>query len=302
MPATSPSHAKRAQPPNTSPTSDMNGREAAGAGEVTRLYPAPTDRLTLDEMYPYPLFRRPSPTEDIRGRPQRPQGRPSVAINMVSSLDGRATRNGKAGGIGGNSDRRAMRLLRASADAVMTGPGTLRAERIDLSVPEDLSLARVILGESPQPLAVIPTSTGILALDNLVCPRPQDLLVLALSSAPSSRIEDLRGRNATVILVPPSEPSGSSELLSLPDALRMLSKEYSVEVLLVEGGPTLNHALVSLGLADEIFLTLSPKLISGNQALNILAGPELPEGRASPTLRSAHLSTDGTLFLRYSLR
>jgi riboflavin biosynthesis pyrimidine reductase len=50
-----------------------------------------------------------------------------------------------------------------------------------------------------------------------------------------------------------------------------------VRSILCEGGPTLNSFLFAAGVVDELFLTLSPKLLSGASALTIVAGRELVE-------------------------
>jgi len=81
-----------------------------------------------------------------------------------------------------------------------------------------------------------------------------------------------------------------------------LKKRYGVNVLLVEGGPVLNHALISSGLADELFLTLAPKLLGGERpgTLTILEGPTLTPHKTEQNLISIHLSGE-ELFLRYML-
>ena len=56
-------------------------------------------------------------------------GRPLVAINMVTSIDGRAQLAGTAEGLGSRADRRLMRHYRAAFDAVGSGAGTLRGRR-----------------------------------------------------------------------------------------------------------------------------------------------------------------------------
>ena len=67
-------------------------------------------------------------------------------------------------------------------------------------------------------------------------------------------------------------------LIDMGKALGILKERYAADVLLVEGDPALNHALVSTGLAGELFLTLAPKLIGGTllSALTILEGSTLP--------------------------
>ena len=223
---------------------------------------------------------------------------------MVASLDGKATVDGKAGAIGSPTDRTLMRTLRARADAVMVGAGTLRAEKLTLAVPENLSREREIRGLNPQPLAVVAAATGDVPLrENLLSSSPDNLLVLASPEASDESLVALSSR-ASVEVVMPKGTAAQGPRLDLTVALETLKKRYAVDVLLVEGGPALNHALVSTALADELFLTLAPKLLGGERpgALTILEGPPIPPGKSSkPEPISIHLSID-ELFLRYALR
>jgi len=57
-----------------------------------------------------------------------PSDRPYVVLNMVASVDGRATLDGRSAALGGPADKAVFFELRASVDAVLAGTGTLRAE------------------------------------------------------------------------------------------------------------------------------------------------------------------------------
>ncbi len=252
------------------------------ADKALRLYPLPAREIGVEGMY-----------EDLelppaeRGDPSRPY----VIINMVSSIDGKTAIRGKASRLGSETDRRTMRTLRSKADAVMIGAGTLRAERLSLGLDE---YARGNL----QPLAVIITKTGNVPLEaNLIIGEQQRALVITTQDGPENNFRHLRKR-ARVLRVA-ATPSGAA---NLGEALKILKAEYAVDLLLVEGGPHLNHSLISDLLADELFLTLAPKLLGGTseEALTILGGDPLPVGTRVPGLRSAHLA-GGELFLRYAV-
>lgn len=259
--------------------------------EVLRLCPEPTVQLLPEDVYANISF------------PRREAKRPYVLINMVTSLDGKATTEGKVGSVGSRTDRGIMRSLRARADAVMIGAGTLRAEALRLDIPGDLARRRASRGLKPQPLAVIVTGSGDLPLEaNLLGSSPDNLLILAPSGTPEGRLAAL-SLHAFVEVVPAVGIGEETALrFDLEKALKKLKDRYAVEVLLVEGGPSLNHAFISKGLADELFLTLAPKLFGGERidALSILEGPPLPRG-TELGLVSVHLSSD-ELFLRYALR
>jgi 2,5-diamino-6-(ribosylamino)-4(3H)-pyrimidinone 5'-phosphate reductase len=244
-------------------------------------------------LYPLPARETAAIYEDLELPPTERgyASRPYVIINMVSSVDGKTTIEGKASRIGSEADRRVMRTLRSRADAVMIGAGTLRAERLSLGLDE--------LSCGTQPLAVIVTGTGDVPLEtNLVANERQEVLVITAQDAPENNIARLRER-AQVLLVP-AGPSGGVDLGTTLEALK---SGRGVELLLVEGGPRLNHSLVSQELASELFLTLSPTLIGGEQpdALTILAGGNLPQPHIPRLLLVSVHSFNGELYLRYRL-
>jgi 2,5-diamino-6-(ribosylamino)-4(3H)-pyrimidinone 5'-phosphate reductase len=233
--------------------------------KATRLYPLPPREILAESIY-----------EDLELPPpgRGDSHRPYVIINMVSSLDGKTAIGGKAARIGSRIDRQTMRNLRSHADAVMIGANTLRAEKLSLSL-EDPS-------DKPQPLAIIATRTGDVPLEsNLILGEEQEVLLLCH-------------------LLTSGDPSGDEDL---GESLEILKAEYGVGVLLVEGGPSLNHALISRGLADELFLTLAPKLLGGTpfEPRSFLGGQPLPPETSTHDLLSVYLAGD-ELFLRYTLR
>jgi riboflavin biosynthesis pyrimidine reductase len=83
----------------------------------------------------------------------------------------------------------------------------------------------------------------------------------------------------------------------LPRLMAYLHEEHGVRSVLCEGGPTLNSHLFAADLVDELFLTLSPKLIGGAAALTIVAGRELVEP-LEPNLVSV-AEADGELYTRW---
>lgn len=247
--------------------------------KATRLYPLPPCEIPAESIY-----------EDLDLPPAGGRGasRPYVAINMVSSLDGKTTTGGKSARIGSQTDRQTMRNLRSKADAVMIGANTLRAEKLSLGIDEPS-------GKKPQPLAIIATRSGEVPIEsNLILGEGQEVLLLSPGHLSGYRGGDTRSLRAAADM-----PGG----VNLEEALEILKAEYGVHVLLVEGGPTLNHALISRGLADELFLTLAPKLLSSgiSESRTILDGGPLPPETSTPEILSVH-SVGDELFLRYALR
>jgi riboflavin biosynthesis pyrimidine reductase len=111
--------------------------------------------------------------------------------------------------------------------------------------------------------------------------------------AGTKRVEGYEGLEMRLVVVE-SGPEGPADL---PALLRSLQEE-GVRALLCEGGPRLHGSLQALGLVDDLFLTIAPKL-SGGGAPRIVEG-ELP---AVAELELAWLlEEEGELFARYSRR
>ena len=248
--------------------------------KATRLYPLPPREVPAGEIY-----------ADLELPPpgRKDPSRPYVIINMVASVDGKIAIEGKSSRIGSETDRRAMRTLRSKADAAMIGANTLRAEKLSLSLDAPAG--------GRQPLAIIVSRTGNVPLkSNLVGYERQSVLVVTTEAGPKNPASSLC--DSARLLRAPTTPSGD---VDWDNALMILQYEYSVEVLLVEGGPSLNHSLVSKNLVDELFLTLAPKLLGGTRSgiLTLLEGPGFsPSKSLKADLVSVYFSDD-ELYLRY---
>ena len=216
-----------------------------------------------------------------------PAGRPYTIVNFVASVDGRATVGGGSTGLGGAGDRHIFRALRACADAVLAGTGTLRAEHYGRLVREPGFVAlRARLGLPPQPLAVTITRRGSLPEIPLLHDPESTLLVYSGAEL------DPPGRSADVEIIrrDPDELGTAAVLADL--------RTRGVRLLLCEGGPTLFGDLVSRRVADELFLTVAPTLAGGDGGA-ITRGLELEQMR---DLRLEWALQEGSsLFLRYAL-
>ena len=233
-------------------------------------------------------------------------GEPLVYSNFVSSIDGVASLGSSPSSgsvISGRygADRFLMALLRACADAVMIGAGTLRATPRHRWTPAhvfpDLAASfaqlRKTLGREPEPRLVLLTATGDLDLSHPALAGGGTVL------ATHEVAKSLRRRlpkSCEVI------ESGEREV-DLSHAFDELHS-HGMNVVLTEGGPHVMGGLIKEGLLDEVFLTISPVVAghNGEERLGMVAGIELlPASGAWVELLSARRHGD-YLFLRYGLR
>lgn len=218
-----------------------------------------------------------------------PVNRPYVTVNMVASVDGATAVDGVTAPLSSPGDKAIFFLLRGLADVVLVGAETVRAERYgSVQADEPTRTARLQRGQPPA--AAIAIVTASLRLDwasRLFTEATVPPFVIAPRNADPAGIAAAR-RIATVVLA-------GDERVDLTEATTSLRHHHGVASVLCEGGPSLNHQLLTEGLVDELCLTVAPTLLGGGSQ-PIFGHKALPE----TALDLASALTDGrTLFLRY---
>jgi len=255
----------------------------------------------------------PDPLARIYGQLSFPRigTQPYVISNFVTTLDGVVSLNipGKSGGseISGNSkhDRLLMGILRALADSVIVGAGTLRAVPRHLWTAEHIfptmALAyrqlRQQLGKSPTPMNVIVSGSGRIDLQLPVFRTPGLTTLIVTTKAGERQIrQEAIPPSLYIIGVDTEGAIAPSAMLSAIDGLA------GPGLVLVEGGPNLLGDFVAERRLDELFLTLAPQLAGrdgGVERSGLVAGhlfaPSDPHWSRLVDVRRAN----SHLFLRY---
>jgi riboflavin biosynthesis pyrimidine reductase len=202
-------------------------------------------------------------------------------VNMVASVDGASSGPGdKSAPLSSAADRRLFHALRAVADVVLAGAGTVRAE--NYGAPR---------GDGLRPR--LATVSGRLALDPATrFFREPEVPPLVFTTGDALA----EGKASPELAAVAEIRAAGAHTFDWPEALRILRADYGTEVLLVEGGPTLNTELVAADLVDELRLTIAP-LVVGGSTRRIVA-PGAPADARRYTLADLG-EDDGFLFLRY---
>jgi 5-amino-6-(5-phosphoribosylamino)uracil reductase len=247
--------------------------------ELTRLYPE-TGPVMIEEHI-----------LELRLGERAPAQRALTVANFVASLDGRASVQGRSGGLGDDGDKAVFRALRRASDAVLVGTGTLDTENYGRIVADaDARRARTDRGVAAEPLAVTLTRSGRLPLQIPLFAEPEARVIVF--SGAEVELGDTTAQVEVVRLDPGA--------LSFATVLTHLRREHGVRLVLCEGGPTVLAALLREQVLDQLCLSLAAKLTGGGDAPAITTGPVLAEP-AEAELEEI-LERDGTLFLRYRLR
>jgi len=216
-----------------------------------------------------------------------PADRPRVALNFATTLDGRATIDGRSGPIGSATDTAMLVGLRQRFDAVMIGAGTMRVERYDRIIRDPEKRARREANGLPgDPLMVIVGSLDL----------PWDAGLFTDGGGKVVLFTAAEG-DPPATATPVEVVRASDGRVDLAGALRNLRAEHDVRALLCEGGPRLHSQLQAGGVADELFLTIAPKLVGAGATILEGALPEVAE------LELLWLLQEGPeLFARYRRR
>jgi riboflavin biosynthesis pyrimidine reductase len=195
-----------------------------------------------------------------------------------------------------------MALLRACADAVVIGAGTLRATPGHLWTPAhvypalatEFTALRSRLGRSLEPPLVVLTGSGDIDASH---PAIVKGAIVMTTTAGARAMGSRLPKTCEVVAM------GEGKSLDVGHAVGEL-RGRGMKVLLTEGGPHLVGRLVEAGLLDETFLTVSP-VMAGRKTedrLGMVEGVELlPDRGVWNSVMSIRRHGD-YLFLRYRTR
>jgi riboflavin biosynthesis pyrimidine reductase len=215
-------------------------------------------------------------------------GEPRLVVNMVASADGRAAWDGRTAPLSDAADREVFHLLRAQADAVLAGTGTLRTERYGRFTKDDRRRAvREAAGLDPEPYGVTLSRSLDLPYEIPLFQDPGARLVVYTDS---DRDPEPCPARLDVVRLDDLDPRA---------VVSHLRREYDVRCIVSEGGPTINGPFFAAGVVDELFLCVAPALLGGRRPLTILDG-DLP-APLGLDLRQV-IEHEDSLLVRYAVR
>ena len=218
---------------------------------------------------------------------------PYVIMNMAMSLDGKtSTRRRESITLGTSHDRLLMDKLRAQVDAVIIGAGTLRADGFPLLVRNaDIRRRRSGRGLDPHPVNVLLSRTLDIPTRRKFFSHPDTRKVIYTRRS-AGPVKRRRFEKYAEVVPVPGRISYLKYVLS-----DLTSRGFKKA--LVEGGGELNYSFFREGLVNEIYLTITPRIIGGGKAPTMVDGRGfLKHNHIELSLRSAKRIGD-ELFLRY---
>jgi len=203
--------------------------------------------------------------------PRRPYTLVSCAVSVDGCLDDASADRLI---LSGPEDLDEVDALRAAADAILVGAGTIRADNPRLLIRSPRrSARRQARGQPPQPLRVTLTATAGLDPAARFFTGPGTPLVYCATPVLAAATDRL-GQAAVVI--------GAGDPPSLRDVLQDLCSERKVATLLVEGGARILRDTLAADLADELRLAVAPFFVGSPDAPRFGLPAAYPHGAARP--------------------
>lgn len=127
--------------------------------------------------------------------------------------------------------------------------------------------------------------------------RGDELVVLTTENAPPGYLADLRAKSISYFLC------GKNEI-NFASALQRLRRHFGIRKLMLEGGGTINGAMLTAGLIDELSLLICPFADGSRQQPTVFDAPEKLLGKKATALKlkSATMRPGQLVWLRYRFK
>jgi len=191
-------------------------------------------------------------------------GMPWGVLKTAMSLDGKiAAYTGHSKWITSPPARHFVHQLRDTYDGIMVGIGTVLADNPELTtrLPEN----------GRNPVRIIIDSMARTPLTAKIVIDDQAPTIIAVSrSAPAERVTALRKRGIEVLTLEQTTAG-----LDLCQLFKLLAERHITSIL-VEGGATINAAVLASRLIDKVHCFIAPKIVGGKNAPSPVGGIGIP--------------------------
>ncbi|MBI3398384.1 MAG: bifunctional diaminohydroxyphosphoribosylaminopyrimidine deaminase/5-amino-6-(5-phosphoribosylamino)uracil reductase RibD [Deltaproteobacteria bacterium] len=188
---------------------------------------------------------------------------PFVTLKLAATLDGKiATLSGESKWITGETARKFAHKMRAEADAVMAGIGTVLADDPELTV-------RLVKGENPVKI-VVDSRLRIPLIAKVFNAGRGKVMIVTTRERREARgkrrkIKKIEAKGAEVWMLPSKKKE-----VDLTVLVKKLGKR-EITNLIIEGGSTLAGSAMKQGIVDKIAIFFAPKIL-GKEGLPMIGG------------------------------
>lgn len=211
---------------------------------------------------------------------------PKIILSAAISIDGKiATRSGDSK-LSSKRDLTRLHKLRSQVDAILIGKNT---------VNNDDPLLTVRYSKGKNPIRIVLDSCGTISNKSKILQTSNKVktIIVVTKKITKKNLQKLKKFSVEIIIV--GENQVNIKLL-----IKILSKR-KIKTILLEGGGTINWEFIKNNLVDEFFITITPFILGGKDAITLVQGEGFDKITKSQKLRLNGIKRlENDLFLHYS--
>jgi 2,5-diamino-6-(ribosylamino)-4(3H)-pyrimidinone 5'-phosphate reductase len=211
---------------------------------------------------------------------------PKIILSAAISIDGKiATRTGDSK-LSSKRDLTRLHKLRSQVDAIIIGKNT---------VNKDDPLLTVRYSKGKNPIRIILDSCGTISNKSKILQTSNkvETIIVVTKKITKKNLQKLKKFSVEIIIV------GENQV-NIKSLIKILSKR-KIKTILLEGGGTINWEFIKNNLVDEFFITITPFILGGKDAITLVQGEGFDKITKSHKLRLNVIKRlENDLFLHYS--
>jgi 2,5-diamino-6-(ribosylamino)-4(3H)-pyrimidinone 5'-phosphate reductase len=211
---------------------------------------------------------------------------PKIILSAAISIDGKiATRTGDSK-LSSKKDLTRLHKLRSQVDAIIIGKNT---------VNKDNPLLTVRYSKGKNPIRIILDSHGTISNKSKILQTSNKVktIIVVTKKITKKNLQKLKKFSVEIIIV------GENQV-NIKSLIKILSKR-KIKTILLEGGGTINWEFIKNNLVDEFFITITPFILGGKDAITLVQGEGFDKITKSHKLRLNGIKRlENDLLLHYS--
>ncbi len=211
---------------------------------------------------------------------------PKIILSAAISIDGKiATRTGDSK-LSSKKDLTRLHKLRSQVDVILIGKNT---------VNKDNPLLTVRYSKGKNPIRIILDSHGTISNKSKILQTSNKVrtIIVVSKKITKKNLQKLKKFSVEIIIV------GENQV-NIKSLIKILSKR-KIKTILLEGGGTINWEFIKNNLVDEFFITITPFILGGKDAITLVQGEGFDKITKSHKLRLNGIKRlENDLLLHYS--
>ncbi len=211
---------------------------------------------------------------------------PKIILSAAISIDGKIATVSGDSKLSSKKDLTRLHKLRAQVDAILVGKNT---------VNKDNPLLTVRYSKGKNPMRIILDSRGTISSKSKILQTSNKVKTIIVVSKKITKRNLQKLKKFPIEILTIGENQVNVKLL-----IKILGKK-KIKTILLEGGGTINWEFIKNNLVNEFFITVTPFILGGKDAINLVQGEGFDRITKSPKLQlNGIMRLENDLVLHYS--